>query len=123
MPDIAIKITNLPEIKAAFRKSPTLMVKELDVAIRSVLFIIGGSSRTRTPVDTGRLRASTYEKFSRLKGEVGTNTKYDVHVHEGTRFMRARPYLRMAVEANGGAINDEFTAAVDRVLNQIGRST
>lgn len=123
MPDIQVRITNLPQIKAAFGKSPMLMMGALNAAIQRSVFTIGRDSRLYTPVDTGRLRASTYERFSNLRGEVGTNTEYDVFVHEGTRFMRGQPYLRKAVERNDQTIQGYFTDAVQKVLNQIGAET
>lgn len=123
MAEISIKITNLADIKRAFAMAPTLMARELNLSIRKVVLQIGRESRMATPVDTGRLRASTYERFSNLKGEVGTNTDYDIFVHEGTRFMRGRPYLRSAVQKNEQTTDREFTSAVQRVLEQIGRKT
>lgn len=123
MPTIDIRITNLPQIKAAFGKSPLLMMRELNAAIQRSVLTIGRDSRLLTPVRTGRLRASTYERFSNLRGEVGTNTEYDVFVHEGTRFMRGRPYLRRSVEMNDQSIQSYFTDAVQKVLNQTGSET
>lgn len=117
---ISIRITNLPQIRAAFSKAPKEMVKELNKAIQKTVLSIGRDSRRSTPVDTGRLRASTYEKFSNLKGEVGTNTSYDIFVHEGTRYMRGRPYLRKAVESNEGVTEKSFVDAVQNVLDKIG---
>lgn len=123
MPEIAVKITNLADIKRAFALAPILMARELNISIRRVVLQIGRESRMATPVDTGRLRASTYERFSHLKGEVGTNTDYDIFVHEGTRFMRGRPYLRNSVQNNEQTTDREFTSAVQRVLEEIGRKT
>lgn len=120
---IAIQITNLREIKSAFDKSPFLMAKELDIAIKKTVLIVHGQSVRNTPVDTGRLRASTYSKFQPLRGEVGTNTNYDVFVHEGTKFMKARPYLKDAVESSNVEANRFFTSAVDNVLSTLGKAT
>lgn len=122
MADVQIRITNLPQIKSAFNRSPMLMLRELNKAIAKSVLLIGRSSRQNAPVDTGRLRASHYESFGNLKGEVGTNTSYDMFVHEGTRYMTARPYLRQAVERNANVIEQEFTRAVQSTLDQIGRS-
>ncbi|CAB4151825.1 hypothetical protein UFOVP585_38 [uncultured Caudovirales phage] len=123
MAEINIEISNLAEIKSAFRKAPEQMVKELNTAIKKSVVLIGRGSRRNTPVDTGRLRASTYEKFSPLAGEVGTNTTYDAFVHEGTRFMRGRPYLAMAVQSASYDIDKFFIDAVENVLIKIGEST
>lgn len=120
---IEIKIKNIADIRRAFKKSPLLMMKELNKAIQLTVLSIGRDSRINTPVDTGRLRASTYERLQNLRGEVGTNTSYDFFVHEGTRFMRARPYLRLAVEKNQANTNKYFSDAVQKVLNQIGAET
>lgn len=121
--DIQIKITNLPAIKRAFAMAPQIMARELNKAIRLSVLSIGRQSRQRTPVDTGRLRASTYERFSNLRGEIGTNTEYDIFIHEGTRYMKARPYLRDAVGATDSQIQMFFTNAVQSTLNQIGSMT
>lgn len=117
---ISIRITNLPQIRMAFSRAPKEMVRELNKAIQKTVLSIGRDSRRGTPVDTGRLRASTYEKFSNLKGEVGTSTDYDIFVHEGTRYMRGRPYLRKAVESSAVDTNKNFTEAVQNVLDKIG---
>lgn len=118
---INITITNLPEIKAAFAKAPGLMTNELNTAIRKSVISIGADSRRNTPVLTGRLRASTLEQYSNLKGEVGTHTDYDIFVHWGTKYMRARPYLLEAVESNTEKVDDFFKKAVQTVLDTIAR--
>lgn len=123
MSEIAIRITNLDDIRRAFGMSPRLMTRELNKAIETTVYEIGRDSRRGTPVDTGRLRSSTYERFSNLKGEVGTNTEYDIFVHEGTRFMKGRPYLRNSVEKNSVKVETNFTKAVQNVLDEIGSRT
>ena len=122
MPDISIRIKNLPQIRRAFSMSPRLMTRELNIAIAKSILTVKGDSQRETPVDTGRLRASTYTQLSNLRGEVGTRTNYDIFVHEGTRYMKGRPYLRMAIEKDERKINDYFTRAVKNVFDAIGRS-
>lgn len=121
MPAIKITITNLPQIKAAFHKAPVKMTKALDKAIQRSIFTIERDSKINTPVDTGRLRASHQTLFSLLRGEVATNTEYDVFVHYGTRYMKAQPYLLGAVEKNDQVIQQFFTDAVESVLDDIAR--
>ena len=122
MPTINVTIKNLPEIKAAFNKAPILTAKYLNRAIKSSIFTIERDSKINTPVDTGRLRASHTSNFSPLKGVLQTNTDYDIYVHEGTRRMRARPFMLQAVESNDGKVQDFFTEAVQNVLDDIARS-
>lgn len=119
---VSIKITNLSQIKSAFNRAPALMAKELSIAIRKVVINIQRHSMMNTPVQTGRLRASHYTNFAPLRGEVGTQTNYDRFVHDGTRFMKARPYLTNAVESEEQTTERFFTEAVDNVLKDIGRN-
>ena len=121
MPTVDVKITNLPQIRAAFSKAPSLMRSELNTAIKKTILTIQRRSMINTPVLTGRLRASTRSLFADLRGEVGTNTNYDVFIHEGTRFMKARPYLKDAVDESSGDIDSNFKEAVQNVLDKIGR--
>ena len=122
MPNINVTIRNIGAIKAAFNKSPILMTKELNTAIAETVITIRRKSMINTPVLTGRLRGSHYSKFSNLKGEVGTDTNYDLFVHNGTRFMAARPYLQTAVVDSDAETNKFFTKAVDNVLSEIARN-
>jgi HK97 gp10 family phage protein len=121
--NINIQIKNIKEIKHAFGLAPNLMRKNLNAAIHKTVLMIGRDSRILTPVDTGRLRASTREKFSDLYGEVGTHVSYDVFVHNGTRYMRARPFLRDAVNRVEPQVQIFFRDAVQNTLSSIGKAT
>lgn len=112
----------MAQIRAAFRKSPSVMTKNLDKAIKKVVITVERGSIQNAPVDTGRLRSSHYAKFSRLRGEVGTDVEYDNYVHDGTKFMKARPYLQKSVDDNQSAIDKEFENAVQDTLDTLARS-
>lgn len=117
---IAIKITNAAAIRKAYAQAPALMTKKLSMAIRVAVFLVQGKMMPEIPVLTGRLRASAYSRFKPLSGEVGTNAIYGKFVHDGTKFMKARPYLKMAIDDTQREINQLFTRAVQEVLNDIG---
>lgn len=123
MPSMFLEITNLPQLRQAFSMAPVLMNRRLNETIEKSIYMVERDSKINTPVDTGTLRRSHYEIFRTLYGEVGTNTQYDIYVHEGTKNMRARPYLRDAMEKNLMQINRFFTDAVQSVLNSVGRMT
>lgn len=60
-------------------------------------------ARSRCPVDTGNLRGSITYEIARdgdgLSARVGTNVPYAIYVHEGTRYMAPRPFLREAIDS------------------------
>lgn len=128
MPEIKIHIKNLAEIQAAFAKSPSVMARNLHMGINRSLILVERQSRINVSgrmvnVQSNRLRSSHYVRFqSKLSGEVGTNVYYDKFVHNGTRFMRARPYIQAAVDTSQSAIDREFTGAVQDTLDHIARS-
>ena len=135
MPDIAIKITNLPEIKRAFGKAPEAMTKELNVAIGKVLLTIQGKEILQyrslgIRVITGGLINSIRRGLfqANLIGEVGPNVTnspgvdYAGYVHSGTRYMAARPFLLNAVTDSAPEIEVFFRGAVQKVLDDIGKS-
>jgi HK97 gp10 family phage protein len=122
MANVQIKITNIEEIRRAFNKAPALMTANLNLAIRKTVLSIQSKSMINTPVDTGRLRSSTRSIFGNLKGEVGTNTKYDIFVHDGTKYLKARPYLADAVKDSSIEIDLNFKTAVQATLDSIGRA-
>lgn len=148
MGDIEIKIKNIEEIKRAFSKSPALMTKNLDRAIRQTILFIMGKSVANAPIRTGRLRASSYTSYGPLKGEVGFKAKYASYVHDGTSpyiinaksgkalywkgashpvkrvrhpGIKANPFLRKAVENNELQIDKFFENAVQDTLDQIAK--
>lgn len=72
-----------------------------DVTVRSLRVV--GAAKRLCPVDSGRLRSSIRFYITRdeigILGVVGTDVEYAVFVHDGTRFMPARPFLRDALPA------------------------
>lgn len=138
MATIKVEIKNIDEIRAAFRQSPKIMGRNLQRAVNASALNIGRAAARITPVDTGRLRASIlggkYRGGSFTRAEsgftstggsytatVGTDVSYGVFVHEGTRFMRARPFLRNAVEFEQGFTDAEMEKAVQDTLDEIAR--
>lgn len=135
MPEIDIKITNLPQIRRAFGMAPSLMTRELNLAIKKTIFTIkakeiGQYSSLGIRVVTGGLISSIQrgEYFGNLVGEVGPNVtgspgvRYSIFVHNGTRYMQARPFLKNAMAQASPEVERFFTNAVQNVLNDIGNS-
>lgn len=145
---IAIKITNLPQIRAAFNKAPQLMKISLTRAIPLSLKAIKDDEEMQYAnlgigVRSGRLlqsiRTGLDYRSGTLKGEVGPDTTnysgldimakswhgifhYSYFVHEGTKYMRKRPFLLNAVKSAQPEVDKLFVQAVDDVLNNIGKS-
>jgi HK97 gp10 family phage protein len=121
--EVSITIKNMAQIRAAFNKAPQLMTRELNKAIPKAVLVVKRQSMINTPVLTGRLRASHKTTYSNLKGTIFPSANYGLYVHEGTKFMQARPFLADAVESEDSKIQGYFVKAVDNVLSSIGKAT
>ena len=127
MPNVNIKITNLAEIRHAFSQAPRLMNDEFKQALTKSALLVQRESMIRTPVKTGRLRASHVFDVKGfgidMRAEVGPTANYGIFVHEGTRFMKGQPFLKDGAEASVNEIDYFFTRATQNALDKIGRMT
>jgi len=131
MANIQVKITNIDQIRKAFKAAPEKMGKALNIAIQKVLFSIQAETIRNVHPDrginviTGGLLSATERPpvFTNLKGVYDIDIYYAPFVHDGTRFMRARPFLKHAVDSQQEITNRFFTEAVDSVLSEIGKET
>ena len=57
-------------------------------------FAIERESKKLSPVDTNRMRSSIDTRIGNLQARVGPHVDYALFVHEGTRYMAGRPFLR-----------------------------
>ena len=61
--------------------------------IEKFAFAIERESKRKSPVDTGRMRASIATNVGNLQASIGPHVDYALFVHEGTRYMSGRPFL------------------------------
>jgi HK97 gp10 family phage protein len=78
-------------------------------------------AQQRAPVKTGTLRRSliNWVEPGGLRGYIGSNLEYSIFVHEGTRFMAARPFLEEGIEDSRDEIAQLLQAAGDEYFKSI----
>lgn len=84
--------------------------------IAKILYKIESYSKQLTPVKTGRLRSSeaTSLSLNEIGGRVSTNVDYAIYVHEGTKYMKARPFLEAAANLIEPSIAGILSARLER---------
>jgi HK97 gp10 family phage protein len=86
-------------------------------------FEIERAAKILSPVDTGRLRASIATSLGVMNrgitSIVSTNVFYAIYVHEGTKRMRKRPFMRQAAESSIGKITSYYQNAEVRAMQAI----
>lgn len=138
--NVNVEIKNIAQIKAAFRRSPYIMTKNLSKAIGRVSATVQREAIHLVPVKTGFLERSHIIKFeSPLRATVVPTAKYAYWVHEGHKqevgrfvpainarlvkpYVKGNPWLANAVEITQGYTDTEFEKAVQDTLDTIGRS-
>lgn len=121
MPNISVKIQGLKELQGALEKYPSIAGRNIQDAIQASLAEIQRASVPLTPVDTGRLRRSYRTRTGLLKGTIFPNTEYAIYVHEGTKYMRSRPFLEKGVKKAKPKIENHFADALDKTFKDIKR--
>lgn len=87
---IDIDIVGLEDVTARFKRAPEVVATRLITALNSSAIIAQREIRKEAPTDRARLRNSVQiQQLGKFALSVGTNLKYSIYVHEGTRPHRA----------------------------------
>jgi len=122
MRDFEIKFdeTSLKKFESSFKKYPSKLVQAGKDIIKSATLIgergvvnAVRSGPTRA-VRTGNLMSLIHSKFSGFQGFVMSGASYSIYVHEGTRYMRARPYLDVGLKN----VENEITLKARQILDK-----
>ena len=123
MPDITITIKNLDKLKAAFGSYPEIVAPMLRDASSKSAFAVERRAKILSPVDTGRLRSSIATSLGIMNrgitSIVSTNVFYAIFVHDGTRRMRGRPFMKQAAQQSIDDITKYYTNAQERAMQAV----
>jgi len=116
-----LKIDGLKQLQKAFRDSPAIAAPILYKAMESSMLDILRKTAPITPIDTGELRRSLKRGITIKPTEsvMASDKNYAVYVHEGTRYMTGRPFLRTGVKKSYRDVQKNFRDAVDRIMKAI----
>lgn len=98
-----IRITFNPSMAKVARKFGNINVKGfLQKKVDELAFLVEREAKLVTPVgETGHLRGRMTTDVGNLRAKIQTNVPYDIFVHEGTRYMRARPFMFWGAQTAG----------------------
>jgi HK97 gp10 family phage protein len=113
---VSISIGDERKLKERMERAPQHVRKAFGIAMQKSALLVEADAKRRTPVDTGRLRASIYTKIGLVRSTVQPKTNYALYVHEGTRHMRPRPYMEQAAEAMEGRVQKIFLKEIDKAI-------
>ena len=124
--NINITMQGAEKLRAAFKKSPMTVRKHLGIAMEKSAFQLEREIKPITPYKTGRLRTSIgnetkegVRQVSPFRTEIGTKVEYAHFLEWGTRFMKARPYMRTGANKAMPEINRFFRQAAQNITEEI----
>lgn len=134
MASLKFEFKNEARIIRAFRQAPTDFLGMVQKALEHTggetvgkvkNVITSGTMMWKAPLDTGMMRGNiSLSEKSPMKVTIAPNltvTPYAKYVHEGTRFMTARPFLDITVETEQANIQSFFSRTINNFLNDLAR--
>jgi len=112
----------------AFKKFPEAMAKGIQDAVLQLgvytagevkQVITSGEEMWKSPIDTGMMRRGIQAKQTgKLKAIITPSqmTPYALFVHQGTRFMRSRPFFEITARTRKDKIQNFFQGAIDKIV-------
>jgi HK97 gp10 family phage protein len=121
MAEYQVKIEGLDELQRQFKKSPEITRKRLNEAINRATIILNNYLKTGgiVPVRTGLLRQSIRPVITDLKSTIAPHTHYAIYVHEGTYKMKARPFLKTAIDDKNNEVQKQFDNAIELIAQDL----
>lgn len=115
-----INVTITPSLEALAAKFGKINgAKILQRNIERLAFIIERESKQVTPVRTGFLRSSIRPIMGHLMATIGPlGVPYGIFVHDGTRFMRPRPFMLLGTKAATQGFEESFARDVDNHVKE-----
>ena len=120
---ITINVGAGKNIAEAFRSYPELVAPFLRIASMKSAFLVERYAKIVTPVDTGRLKSSIATSLGirdrGITSIVQTNVQYAIYVHEGTKLMRGRPFMKQGVDRAKPEIQKFYQKAVENAIQKV----
>jgi hypothetical protein len=130
MATVSIRIRNQEKIMLAFQQAPRQMGVKISQAVRKIgVFTAGetkkhitaGTGMWKAPIRTGQMRQGIHADFQRMKSVIRPSfaTPYATFVHEGTKFMRKRPFFEITAQRSRSDLEEFFNREMEQALKDI----
>jgi len=124
-----IKVQIKPDVDKLVKKFEgfeQILFTKLREAIWGYALLVERGAKMFAPVDSGRMRSSigiTMKIADRgLSATVAPNVSYAFYVHEGTRYMKGRPFMEWGLNAYKREGEQLINNKISDAINQLGVS-
>jgi len=85
--------------------------------LETAIKVVEGEAKLQSPYQTGTLRNSITGRVEGEQGIVGTNVEYAPYMEYGTKFTKAQPFLRPALDNNKKNLLNLFSKIFKRYFS------
>ena len=109
---------NIDDIRKALKKNSKKVGFHLAIAIKKSALKVEERSKKNVPpnVDTGVMRGSITASIRPLIATIRPTVNYAVFIHEGTRFIRANPFMDKGLKDSSAFITKVFNKEIGKAL-------
>ena len=122
MSKVRVKIKGLDAVLKNLKNAPNTIQEQGNRAIKKSILLIQASTIPLVPVDTSFLVNEKTVSFRHLAGALKFHAPYAGFVHDGTRYMRARPFLRQGFEKVQAQINNIWKELGENIVNILAKT-
>lgn len=94
---------NIDDLVKKFQGTEQILVSKLKEGIWGYALLVERGGKSFSPVDTGRMRGSVGVSMGigqgGLSANIGPHVNYAIYVHQGTRYMKERPFMEWGLGA------------------------
>jgi len=116
---MSIKInlsSNADEVSRAMKKKPKQVGFHMAIAIKKSAFLVEQFAKEVTPYRFGTLQRSIASDIYPTIATIAPHTNYAVFVHEGTRYMTGRPFMKRGYKMAQAQIRRVFSKELKKAL-------
>lgn len=121
MADQVFQIKGVEKLRRALRDSPQIAAPLIRDALQKSAFDVVAKTIPITPIDTGALRVSIERGVivKQTQATISSDKNYAIYVHEGTRYMQGRPFLKRGLAKTKQQIKKNFADATNKLMKAI----
>jgi HK97 gp10 family phage protein len=117
--EVSLNVSGFEGVKEALSRFDAAMIAQVHDKLVEWCEAVRTLAQSAAPVRTGYLRDHIYAEVNDWIGNVGSEAAYSVFVEQGTRYMKAQPFLFPAIQAQ----LPQLEAFLIEAINQAKEST
>lgn len=116
-----MEFEGLDKLVGKLERADSILLFDLNDAVRKAGLLMENASKRIMPVDTGRMRQSTHTELAFLAATVIPEVNYALFVHEGTSRQSPQPFFKQALKENGQRAEQIMKKALDKAIDKFAK--